>query len=52
MSFEIKAHVIICFTLTGEIARLVAKYRPRAPIIAIRYYYIYILVLKIKQLKV
>jgi pyruvate kinase len=41
MSFEIKAHVIICFTLTGEIARLVAKYRPRAPIIAIRYYYIY-----------
>jgi pyruvate kinase len=37
MSFEIKAHVIICFTLTGEVARLVAKYRPRAPIIAIRY---------------
>ncbi|CAD8062653.1 unnamed protein product [Paramecium primaurelia] len=35
MSFETKAHVIICFTLTGEIARLVAKYRPRAPIIAI-----------------
>lgn len=36
MSFEVKADVIICFTLTGEIARLVAKYRPRAPIIAIR----------------
>ena len=35
MSFEIKASVIICFTVTGEIARLLSKYRPIVPIVAI-----------------
>lgn len=35
MSFEIKASVIICFTVTGEIARLISKYRPIVPIVAI-----------------
>jgi pyruvate kinase len=37
LSFEIGASVIVCFTLTGEIARLISKYRPRVPIVAIRY---------------
>lgn len=35
MSFEIKAPIIIVFTINGEMARLVAKNRPIANIIAI-----------------
>jgi pyruvate kinase len=35
MSFQIKASVIICFTITGEIARFISKYRPMVPIVAI-----------------
>jgi pyruvate kinase len=37
MSFEIKAPLIIVFTIEGEIARMIAKYRPIANIIAIRF---------------
>lgn len=35
MSFEIKASIIVCFTLSSEIARLISKYRPRVNIVAI-----------------
>jgi pyruvate kinase len=35
MSFEIKATVIICFTITGEVARFISKFRPKVPIVAI-----------------
>jgi pyruvate kinase len=35
MSFEIGASIIICFTATGYIARLIAKYRPSVNIVAI-----------------
>lgn len=38
MSFELRAAIIVCFTLTGEIARLISKYRPKVPIVAIRYF--------------
>lgn len=37
MSFEMNVAVIVCFTYTGEIARLISKYRPKVPIVAIRY---------------
>ena len=35
MSFQIKADIIICFTINGEIARFISKYRPKVPIVAI-----------------
>lgn len=37
LSFTIKAGLIICLTSSGETARLIAKYRPDAMIIAISY---------------
>ena len=36
ISFEIKAAVIICFTMNGNLARLISKYRPIVNIVAIR----------------
>ncbi len=35
LSFEIQASLIICFTSSGKTARLVAKYRPIAQVIAV-----------------
>lgn len=51
MSFEIRASAIICFTLSGEIARLISKYRPRVPVIAIRYCINYTLSTEDKTIK-
>jgi pyruvate kinase len=36
MSFELRASIIVCFTLTGDIARLISKYRPKVTIVAVR----------------
>lgn len=35
MSFELKSNIIIVFTISGDMARLVSKYRPAAQIIAV-----------------
>lgn len=38
MSFDINAKLIIAFTESGEMARMVSKYFPKAYIIAIGFY--------------
>lgn len=35
MSFDLKAKVIVVFTMYGEMARMIAKYRPTANIVVI-----------------
>ena len=35
LSFEINTNVIVCFTESGSMARMIAKYRPKAFIVSI-----------------
>jgi pyruvate kinase len=35
LSFEINTNVIVCFTESGSMARMLAKYRPKAFIVSI-----------------
>ena len=35
LSFEINTNVIVCFTESGTMARMLAKYRPKAFIVSI-----------------
>lgn len=34
-SFDLNARLVVCMTTSGQTARLVSKYRPRAPILAV-----------------